>query len=53
MDKDNKDDFNIDMNKTSESHDHEDLEEVCYLCRRPESKAGKMIHIPNQIITNI
>jgi len=49
MDKDNKDDFNIDMNKTSESHDHEDLEEVCYLCRRPESKAGKMIHIPNQI----
>ena len=25
------------------------MEEVCYLCRRPESKVGKMIHIPNQI----
>lgn len=33
----------------SEHKDHEDYEEICYLCRRPESKAGKMIHIPNQI----
>lgn len=24
-------------------------EDVCYLCRRPESVAGKMIHIPNNI----
>lgn len=24
-------------------------EEICYICRRPESKAGKMIHIPNNI----
>jgi ATP-dependent Clp protease ATP-binding subunit ClpX len=29
--------------------DHNDYEEICYLCRRPESKVGKMIHIPNQI----
>jgi len=31
--------------------DYEDkkIEEICYICRRPESKAGKMIHIPNNI----
>ncbi len=32
--------------------DYEDTkrpEEICYICRRPESKAGKMIHIPNHI----
>src|SRR5690606_33330359 len=25
------------------------FEKICYLCRRPESKAGKMISIPNNI----
>jgi ATP-dependent Clp protease ATP-binding subunit ClpX len=49
----NIDDFNnIEDNKNSnqnEHKDHTDYEEICYLCRRPESKAGKMIHIPNQI----
>lgn len=30
--------------------DNSDYEEICYLCRRPESKAGKMIHIPNNIL---
>jgi ATP-dependent Clp protease ATP-binding subunit ClpX len=40
---------NIDNNNTSDHKDHDDFEEVCYLCRRPESKVGKMIHIPNQI----
>ena len=24
-------------------------EDICYICRRPESKAGKMIKIPNNI----
>ena len=24
-------------------------EEICYLCRRPESKAGKMMHVPGNI----
>ena len=48
-DKDNFDDSNIDKNKSSEDHNHEEYEEICYLCRRTESKAGKMIHIPNQI----
>ena len=27
----------------------DEYEEVCYICRRPESVAGKMIHIPNNI----
>ncbi|MCI8771600.1 MAG: ATP-dependent Clp protease ATP-binding subunit ClpX [Lachnospiraceae bacterium] len=26
-----------------------EYEDVCYICRRPESKAGKMIHIPKNI----
>lgn len=46
--KDNMDDFNIDKKNSADDHGHE-YEEVCYLCRRPESKVGKMIHIPNQI----
>lgn len=31
--------------KKHSSEDHE-YEDVCYVCRRPESKAGKMIHLP-------
>lgn len=27
----------------------EEYEDICYICRRPESKAGKMIKIPNNI----
>ena len=30
-------------------NDNSEYEQVCYLCRRPESKAGKMIHISNNI----
>lgn len=26
-----------------------EYEDICYICRRPESRAGKMIHIPNNI----
>lgn len=26
-----------------------DYEDICYLCRRPESKAGKMLKLPNNI----
>ncbi len=29
--------------------DNNEYEDICYICRRPESKAGKMIHIPNNI----
>ena len=49
-DKDHKDDMNIDDTKKHDTKDHEDnYESVCYLCRRPKSKVGKMIHIPNNI----
>ena len=27
----------------------DEYEDVCYICRRPESKAGKMIKIPSNI----
>lgn len=29
--------------------DEDDYEDICYMCRRPESKAGKMIDLPNNI----
>ena len=31
------------------NNDDKDYEDVCFICRRPESKAGKMLHIPNNI----
>lgn len=44
------------MNTTSESSDtttegnnKTEYEDVCFVCRRPESKAGKMFHLPNNI----
>ena len=49
---DNKEDTtnNIDNTNDNKSNDYED---VCYICRRPESVAGKMIHIqPNLCICN-
>lgn len=40
----------IDNTNDNKSNDYED---VCYICRRPESVAGKMIHIqPNLCICN-
>ena len=32
-----------------EDEPHGDYEDVCFICRRPESKAGKMFHLPNHI----
>ena len=41
---------NIDNKNDNKANDYED---VCYICRRPESVAGKMIHIqPNLCICN-
>lgn len=31
------------------SGDEEEFEKICFMCRRPESKAGKMIDLPNDI----
>ncbi len=40
----------IDKEKTDkEKKDKDGYEEVCYICRRPESKVGKMLRIPNNI----
>lgn len=36
-------------NDNNNNNDDKDYEDVCFICRRPESKAGKMIHIPNNI----
>lgn len=36
-----------DENKTTDQDN--EYEDVCYICRRPESTAGKMIHIPQNI----
>lgn len=38
---------NID-NKENDN-DKDKYEDICYICRRPESRAGKMIHIPGNI----
>ena len=39
--------------KTSDSNDKkqndDEYEKVCFICRRPESVAGKMIELPNHI----
>ena len=40
----------INQQGNSEEVDAEDeYEDICYICKRPESVAGKMIHIPNNI----
>ena len=31
------------------SEENKEYEDICYICRRTESQAGKMIHIPNNI----
>lgn len=47
--KDSSDKKESDINNTKESKNKDEYEEICYICRRPESKAGKMIHIPSNI----
>lgn len=42
----------IEKSKTETENDtkkQSDYEDICYICRRPESKVGKMIHIPQHI----
>ncbi len=38
-----------DTDKGSDSDKNGDYEDVCFVCRRPESKAGKMFKLPNSI----
>ena len=37
------------MSEDMEKKEETEFEDVCYICRRPESVAGRMIHIPNNI----
>ncbi len=36
--------YNDDVHNGDDDREYED---ICYVCRRPESKAGRMLHIPN------
>lgn len=45
----NKDDINDKKNIEDNDNRKYKSEEICYLCKRPESVAGKMIEIPNHI----
>ena len=38
-----------DNEKNINDEQTDDYEAICYMCRRPESKAGKLISIPNGI----
>ncbi len=41
---------NNDINNENDQNKNEsEYEDVCFMCRRPESKAGKMFHLPNGI----
>ncbi len=37
------------MEDKRDDHREDEYEKYCYLCRRPESKAGKLIYMPNNI----
>ncbi|MEG1946921.1 MAG: ATP-dependent Clp protease ATP-binding subunit ClpX [Lachnospiraceae bacterium] len=38
-----------DKEDQEDQEDNSEYEDICYICRRPESRAGKMIKIPNDI----
>ena len=40
---------NASVKDTEHEKPNDGYEEICYICHRPESVAGKMIHIPNNI----
>ena len=39
----------IDTDSILKKDKDDDYEDFCYICKRPESKAGKLIHVPNDI----
>ncbi|MBE5858882.1 MAG: ATP-dependent Clp protease ATP-binding subunit ClpX [Butyrivibrio sp.] len=42
-------DINNEDTKDNKEEKKPEYEDVCFMCRRPESKAGKMFHLPNGI----
>ncbi len=41
--------MNNEIDNNDKNNNNSEYEDICYICRRPESKVGKMIHIPNNI----
>ena len=41
--------MNSDGREKKDEEKHDEYEEVCFICRRPESKTGKMFKLPNNI----
>ena len=39
----------VEETKDTQKKNDNEYEDICYICRRPESRAGKMIKIPNDI----
>lgn len=37
------------IEEVTNEDEHKDIEHYCYLCRRPESAAGKMLELSNNI----
>lgn len=37
------------MSQIENTNENSEYEDICYICRRPESRAGKMMHLPNNI----
>ena len=37
------------METAKEEHQEEEYDDVCFVCHRPSSKAGKMIHLTPEI----
>ena len=51
-DLDNRDNINddkVNADCVNQDDSNKDYEDVCFVCRRPESKTGKMFHLPNNI----
>lgn len=41
--------LSVEEKKDSDNDNDNEYEDVCFICRRPESKAGKMFRLPNHI----
>ena len=42
-------DVEAEVQDNNDQHHDDEYEKICFLCRRPESKAGKMIELPSNI----
>lgn len=49
LDEDSVEETIVESDDNMDDHDDDGYESYCYLCRRPESQAGRLIHMPNDI----